>query len=78
MIRLRMLLPLLMLLPGPMFEMRAQTVDRINICHIEERVGDELIGTVISIPVQAWPGHQRHFDFEANGGTVGDGCRVIN
>jgi hypothetical protein len=74
---LRTLLVLVMLLLVATPEMRARSVDKINICHIEQRIGDELFGTVISIPVQAWPGHERHFDYQAPGLNVGESCGVI-
>lgn len=51
-------------------------VERINICHINEVVEIGLIGTVMSIPLQAWPGHARHFDYQTEQ-NVGEACGII-
>ena len=65
------------LIPGLTLAIRAHAVDKINVCHIEQRIGSELFGTVIAIPMQAWPGHERHSDYQAPGLNVGDACGVI-
>jgi hypothetical protein len=58
-------------------ETLADPVDRINICHINEVVEFGLLGTVISIPLQAWPAHERHFDYQTPVLEVGDPCGII-
>jgi hypothetical protein len=50
---------------------------RINICHLNEIVEIGHLGIVISIPLQAWPAHQAHFDYETFGLNVGDLCGII-
>ena len=52
----------------------ADPVERVNVCHITHVAGSSLHGTVMSIPVQAWPAHQRHLDFGAAVLNVGDPC----
>ena len=74
---LKTLLVLAMVLPAATSEMRARSVEKINVCHIERRIGHELFGTVISLPLQAWPGHERHSDYQAPGLNPGDACGVI-
>jgi hypothetical protein len=56
---------------------RAQSTAKITICHIDEVADIGLLGNVIRIPVTAWPGHQRHSDYEVQGLAVGDPCGII-
>ena len=58
-------------------ETPAQPPEKITICHIDEVSDIGLLGSVIRIPVQAWPAHERHFDFETPGLAVGDDCGII-
>ena len=60
-------------------ETRARSAEKITICHIDEVVDIGLLGSVIRISVEAWPAHQKHFDYiiEVPGVTVGDLCGVI-
>ena len=74
-IRTLFLLPIL--LAGATADTPAEPVDRINICHINEVVEFGLLGTVISIPMQAWPAHERHFDYQTPVLNVGDLCGII-
>ena len=50
---------------------------KINICHLNEVVEIGLLGTVISIPLQAWPAHEAHFDYQTIGLNVGDACGIV-
>ena len=54
----------------------AEAVDRINICHLNEVVDFGILGTVISIPLRAWPAHERHHDYQTMS-EVGDACGII-
>jgi hypothetical protein len=67
----------LILLAAAVPETLARSVEKINICHINEVADIGLLGTVISIPLQAWPAHERHFDYQAPGLNVGDACGII-
>ena len=55
----------------------AAPAEKINICHINAVVEIGLLGTVISIPLQAWPAHEAHFDYPTTGLNVGDLCGTI-
>ena len=72
----RTLLFLPILLAATTSNTPAETVERVNICHITHVARSSLHGTVISISVQAWPAHERHFDFGAAALNVGDPCGV--
>jgi len=74
-IRTLFLLPIL--LAGTTSDAPAEPAEKINVCHIQEVVEIGLVGTVISIPLQAWPAHERHFDYQAPGLDVGDPCGII-
>ena len=74
-IRILSLVPIL--LAGATSDTPAEPVERINICHINEVVEIGLLGTVISIPLQAWPAHERHFDYQTPVLEVGDLCGII-
>jgi hypothetical protein len=58
-------------------ETPARAADKITICHIDEVTDLGLLGTVIRISVEAWPAHERHFDYETPGLAVGDVCGII-
>ena len=58
-------------------ETPARSAEKMTICHIDEVADIGLLGTVIRISVEAWPAHERHFDYEAPGLTVGDACGII-
>ena len=58
-------------------ETPAQSAEKITICHIDEVTDIGLLGTVIRISVEAWPAHERHFDYETQGLEVGDVCGII-
>jgi len=73
-VRTRLFLPIL--LAATTWDTRAEPVDRINICHIDHVTGSGLLGSVVSIPAQAWPAHERHLDFPATVLNVGDPCGV--
>ena len=51
-------------------------VDKINVCHLNEVVDFGILGTVISIPLRAWPAHERHHDYQTVS-EVGDACGII-
>ena len=55
----------------------AAPAERINICHINAVVEIGLLGTVIRIPLHAWPAHESHFDYQTMGLSVGDLCGII-
>ena len=74
-IRTLFLIPIL--LAGATLDMRAEPAEKINICHINEVVEFGLLGTVISIPLQAWPAHERHFDYQTTVLDVGDPCGIV-
>jgi len=74
---MRTLFLLPILLAGATSDTPAEPVERINICHINEVVESGLLGTVISIPLQAWPAHERHFDYQSPVLEVGEPCGII-
>jgi hypothetical protein len=65
------------LLAGATSDTPAEPVEKINICHLNEIVEFGILGTVISIPLQAWPAHERHFDYQTTALSVGDPCGII-
>jgi len=69
------LLPIL--LAGATLDSPAEALDKINICHLDEVVEFGILGTVIRIPVQAWPAHERHLDYQTTS-EVGDACGIID
>jgi hypothetical protein len=74
---IKMLFLLPILLAGATADTPAEPVRRLNICHINEVVDFGLLGTVISIPIQAWPAHEQHFDYQTTVLNVGDRCGII-
>ena len=58
-------------------ETRARSAEKITICHIDEVTDIGLLGSVIRISVAAWPAHERHADYVAEGLIVGDLCGII-
>jgi hypothetical protein len=74
---MRTLLVLATLLAGATSETPAQPIEKIKLCHLNEVVEIGLLGTVISIPLPAWPAHERHFDYQTTVLNVGDLCGII-
>ena len=74
---IRTLLFLPMLLAGTTSDTPAEAVDKVNVCHISQITESGLLGVVITIPVHAWPAHERHLDFTAAGLNAGDPCGLI-
>ena len=58
-------------------ETRARSTEKITICHIDEVADIGLLGSAIRISVSAWPAHEKHADYVAEGLTVGDPCGII-
>ena len=50
---------------------------KITVCHLNEVVEIGLLGTVISIPLHAFPAHQAHFDYQTIGLNIGDVCGIV-
>ena len=73
----RTLFLLTILLAGATADAPAAPVEKINICHINAVIEIGLLGTVISIPLQAWPAHEAHFDYPTTSLNVGDLCGTI-
>ena len=73
----RTLLLLVILFAATTSDAPAGPSDKINICHHNEVVEFGILGTVISIPLNAWPAHERHFDYRTTGLNVGDSCGTI-
>jgi hypothetical protein len=65
------------LLVATVSETRARSAEKITICHIDEVAEIGLLGSAIRISVAAWPAHERHADYVAEGLTVGDPCGII-
>ena len=73
----RLLVVSAILLVAAVPEIRARSADKIKICHIDEVVDIGLLGSVIRISASAWPAHEKHGDYVAEGLEVGDICGVI-
>lgn len=73
----RTLLLVTILLAGAAADTPAAPAEKIKICHINEVVEYGLLGTVISIPLHAWPAHQPHFDYQTTVLNIGDLCGTI-
>jgi hypothetical protein len=65
------------LLVATVSETRARSAEKITICHIDEVAEIGLLGSAIRISVAAWPAHEKHADYVAEGLTVGDPCGII-
>ena len=74
---IRTLFLVAILLAGATSDTPAAPVDKINICHLNEVVEFGILGTVISIPLQAWPAHERHFDYQTTALSVGALCGIV-
>ena len=68
--------PVAILLAGAALD-SVEAVDKINICHLNEVVEFGMLGTVIRIPLRAWPAHERHLDYQTTS-EVGDACGIID